>query len=155
MFAIFYLALIFMLLLAISFLGIFYYRNKKNISLYSFFILSFLFIILSLGGYHLCGDAKELKAWYRFGEKQYEFMMAYERLGGINGMIARLKRQLAEDPDNIDALVILGKLYLAKLDYVPAEAAFHHALELKPGDSQIEHWLDISKNPYQYIPLPK
>ena len=153
MFAIFYLVLISMLLIAISFLSVFYYRNKKNISMHSFFILSFLLIILSLSAYQLCGDAKELKSWYRFGEKQYEFMMAYERLGGINGMIARLKRQLAEDPDNIDALVILGKLYLAKLDYVPAEAAFNHALDLKPGDPQIKHWLDVAKNPYQYLPI--
>ncbi len=153
MLALFYLLLALMLLTAIGLVSIFYYRNKNNISIYSFFILAFLLIILSISGYQFYGNASQLKSWYRFGEKQYEFMMAYERLGGINGMIARLKRQLASDPNNIDALVILGKLYLAKLDYVPAEAAFKQALSLKPNDPQIKHWLDIATDPYHYLPL--
>jgi len=148
-----YLLYFFILLLLCIAVGIFYFfylHHKHSFSKKTCALLSIFLILASLGLYQLFGHSTDLKQWYRYGKNQYEFMMNYERLGGITGMIARLHRQLAITPNNVEAWVILGKLYIAKTDYPAAKEAFAHAHSLAPQNAEISHYLDIATNPANY-----
>lgn len=140
-----------MLFLAIGLFVLFYYRHKHLFTFSKFLLLSFFITVFSAGIYFLTRHTDEIQKWYVYGQRQYQFLMDYERLGGISGMIDKIHAKLEDNPKDVNTWVVLGKLYLAQLDYVPAGEAFQTALDLQPDNADVKHYLEISKEPYKYL----
>ena len=118
-------------------------KNKATFS--KGFLITFLFTLLfSLGLYQFSGDKNALKQWYTQGEQHYQLQMQFNALGGIDGIIARVKKKIQANPLDTQGWFILGKLYLMKPDYPSAKAALSKAHELDPHNEQINHYYEIA-----------
>lgn len=148
-----YLLLTLMFLCAIALLSIVYFRNPISFSRSNFLTLILFVALFSFSIYRLGSHHHHLKKWLVYGKRQYDFLIEYERLGGINGMIMRIQHKLEDNPTDLQAWVILGKLYIAKTDYPAAKEAFDQAHKLQPRNSEINHYLDIATNPANYALL--
>lgn len=148
-----YLSQLCLFLLAIALLSIVYLKNAKSFTFAHFFGITLLIGFFSFGIYYIGSRPQHLQQWLKYGKKQYEFLIQYERLGGINGMINRIQHKLDENPSDLEAWIILGKLYIAKTDYMAAKDAFTHAHTLEPHNSEVNHYLDIATHPAQYALL--
>lgn len=95
-----------MTLIALSF---FIPAPSKNI-----FCVGLFMIVFSCGCYWLTGQWQAYQAWQMHGKKHYELMVQYEQLGGIDGIISRIKQKLVANPDDPEGWKILAKLYKAK-----------------------------------------
>lgn len=127
---VFYSLIFVILLTGILFITIPFIRNKTIFSK-SFFIISSFMVIFSLTLYFSLGSSGHLKTWLVKGRKHYELLAQMNHLGGIDGMIIRIHKKLAENPDDAQGWFILGRLYLAKNDQENAEKAFNKVKELK------------------------
>lgn len=87
-----------------------------------------LFILFASFAFYFCfNNPTELRQWLDHGKRHYELLVEYERLGGIDGIIAKIKQKLAQNPSDRQGWMILGKLYKAKGDEKAAEEAFKKA----------------------------
>ena len=81
--------------------------------------------------YFSFGEPKALLNWYTHGKSHYQLMTEVDRLGGFDGIIARLKTKLENNPSDAKGWMILGKLYQAKEEYALADDAFARAKTLQ------------------------
>lgn len=118
------------LLTALLFVVVPFFKNKSLFSKGFFVIFSFV-VIFSLSVYFALGSQQDLKSWLTKGRTHYALLEQVDELGGLDGMIARIEAKLKEHPDDVQGWFILGKLYLAKNDQEKAEIAFKKADEVK------------------------
>lgn len=79
------------------------------------FLLSSLFIAcISLSLYQFSGNKIGLNYWLTRGKEHYLLMQQFQALGGLDGMIAKVKQRLAENPNDMQGQEILKKLLAAK-----------------------------------------
>ncbi len=71
-----------------------------------------------------------LSTWLQSGKKHYQLLAQFQQLGGIKGAIASVKAKLANDPNDKQAWILLGKLYLANHEEAAARSAFAKAKSL-------------------------
>lgn len=90
-------------------------------------ILSMLTMAFTFSFYLLSSHPFVLNQWLKYGQPHYQLLMEYEQLGGINGIIFKIKRRLAKNPNDRQGWLILGKLYKYKHDNKAAEKAFQRA----------------------------
>ncbi len=131
MYLLLYVSIFLMLTTSILVLAVPFIKTRSLSSHY--FLLPALFIILfSLSLYLTSNNSHALKQWLTEGEKHYRLQQEVNALGGIEGMIARIKHKLAENPRDAEGWFILGKLYFADQRYDAAKEAFGKAHELRP-----------------------
>jgi|GEM_PF-4934929 len=110
-----YLLLILMLVAALSLLAIPFLKNKALSS--KNFLAGALFILLAATGlYALTSDQPALHQWLTKGKQHYQLLIEYNELGGIDGIIERVKKKLAANPNDKQGRQILDKLYEMKGD---------------------------------------
>jgi cytochrome c-type biogenesis protein CcmH len=110
----------------------------------SFLLVSLIIVVMSLGLYHLTGNKPALNQWITTGKDHYRLLETVNQLGGINGLIARVRHKLEADPHNAQGWFILGKLYLSKEDNKAAYAAFSKAHELQPENDNITYYQKLA-----------
>jgi cytochrome c-type biogenesis protein CcmH len=128
-----FIAIVVMLLIAIALLAI-ALRTSPHFSYGRFFALAFFIALTSLGLYSISGNKYDLDAWLTQGKNHYALMQQMQDLGGIDGMIAKVKDRLAENPDDAQGWMILGKLYQVKQDTTQANIAFSKAKMLQQSN---------------------
>lgn len=133
-----------MLIGAISLLAIPFIKNRQKNSFSYFFIISLLMIVLSSLFYKNSGDQTALNQWLTQDKQHYELLVKFNELGGIDGIIARIQKKLAINPEDAQGWFILGKLYLAKKNNTAAAAAFKKAHALSPQHAEILHYYQIT-----------
>jgi cytochrome c-type biogenesis protein CcmH/NrfG len=113
-------------------------KHLKKIFVTLFLMFSFIFFIFSsTGGTH------QLYGWVNGGKQHYALLKQMQNLGGLDGMIAKLTKQIDADPQNAQAWMILGKLYLFKNDKTLALNAFKKAQELAPNNAENNKNIEI------------
>jgi len=137
-----YCMLIFMVVIALTILSIPFIKNHQ---LTKFVYSAIAVILLSTSLYGIFGSRQALQQWYAHGKEHYQLMEEYHQLGGVDGIIERIKMKLANHPNDAAGWFILGKLYLAKHDDENAKQAFIRAHELAPENQQIEQFYLQSK----------
>ncbi len=83
------------------------------------------FLCFSL--YFAISQPAAVNQWLEKGREHYALLVEYQALGGIDGMISRIKEKLDKNPDDAEGWIVLGKLYLAQHNEKAAKAAFQHA----------------------------
>jgi len=137
-----YVTLLIMMVASLGIIAVPYVLNKANFGR-GFIWVSVLFTLFAMGLYYLSGDKHALSQWITKGKAHYQLVETFNQLGGIEGMIARIKLKLKASPEDAEGWLILGKLYLAKADRLEAKAAFSKAHELKPQDEQINNYYKL------------
>jgi cytochrome c-type biogenesis protein CcmH/NrfG len=107
----------------ILFIAVPFIKNKMFFSK-SFFVIASFVVIFSLSLYFTLCSPQDLRTWLTQGRNHYELLVQMDQLGGIDGMIDRIKLKLVENPEDAEGWFILGRLYLAKNDKENAEKAF-------------------------------
>lgn len=125
-----YFLLTLMLLSAVIWLTIPFAKNQAIFSK-KFLTLIFIFIFCATLLYQLSGNSYALHQWLATGEKHYQLQTEVAQLGGIDGIIARVKQKLQNHPDDAKGWMILGKLYLFENKTEKAKEAFQKADALK------------------------
>lgn len=110
--------------------------HRSAISLRSYIGMVLLILTLSFGLYSV-QDHQGLKRWLGGGREHYQLVESFYRLGGLEGVIARIEQRLVVDPDDSHGWLILGKLYLASHDCVKAKIALTKANQLQPDNAEI------------------
>lgn len=72
-----------------------------------------------------------LKKWLQGGEKHYQLIQQFDRMGGLEGAITKIQIRLKDNPDDREGWLILSKLYLAKGDALRAQNALKKARDFK------------------------
>lgn len=135
--------LVLMLFSGICLLAIPFINTSTLLSKY--FLFSALFVtVFSLGIYQFKNNNLALKQWLAHGEQHYQLQEDIQQLGGFEGMIERIKKKLAANPDDATGWFILGKLYLANQDYTHAKQALDKAAKLRPNDVEIERFYNMA-----------
>lgn len=88
--------------------------------LFSFFVIAF---------YVGSERTKPLKTWLVQGKAHYDLMVTYQSLGGIDGIILKVRQKLMANPSDDQGWQILHKLYSIKQDPAHAAAALQHQLD--------------------------
>lgn len=117
-----------MLIAAILLLSAPFLKNHSYLGLLG--TLSFL-IIASIGLYSFFGSTKNTILWETQGKTHYQLLMQFNQLGGIDGIIDKIKNRLAQNPNDPEGWRILGKMYLFKKETQKANEAFKKADSLK------------------------
>jgi len=136
--------LILMLVSALSLLAVPFIANKSLLSR-GFIIIAILTTLFSLTVYRIFGNHQALEEWFSAGEQHYQLLVTLDQLGGVNGVITRIKKKLENNPDDAEGWFILGKLYLANQNYTEAKAALSKAHALQPQNEQINHFYEIAE----------
>ncbi|MCC2666542.1 MAG: hypothetical protein K0R24_1937 [Gammaproteobacteria bacterium] len=71
-------------------------------------------IAFSFSIYVFFNNTIALAQWINHGQQHYELLVKYNQLGGIDGMIAKIKQKLAQNPSDKQGQIILKKLYHIK-----------------------------------------
>jgi cytochrome c-type biogenesis protein CcmH/NrfG len=123
-------AIFIMLVIAIIIVSIPFIRNKIVFSRTLFLIIIFkVALVLTFLQFH--HHDKALSEWLAYGKLHYELLAKFKELGGVDGAIANTKKHLGQHPEDSQAWIILGKLYLAKQDLPSATAAMAKAQQLQ------------------------
>lgn len=139
-----YISLSVILAFAIGLLAIPYIQAKKSLLSKSFLILGLVILLFSFTLYSFFGAPSALKQWLTVGKQHYQIMLEYNQLGGIEGIISRIKAKLKANPRDAQGWFILGKLSLANHDYALAFTALDKAQQLQPENSEIRHYYLIA-----------
>ncbi len=138
-----YSLLLVMLLSSLCLLAIPFIRTNTISSPY--FLGSAIFVIVFSSGFYFYNqNHTALKQWLTVGQQHYQLQVAVKQLGGFKGMIDRIKKKLAANPQDAEGWFILGKLYLANGDYKEAKEAFNKAAQWRPGDPEINRFYNIA-----------
>ncbi len=121
--------MIFLFIIALTLLAIPFFMNKTSLFSKAYLLLALFTITFPLVFYFAWGQIKPLHHWLTRGKNHYDLQVEVDRLGGINGMIARIEGKLKENPEDRKGWSILGKLYLVVGEEVKAEEAFKKAAE--------------------------
>jgi len=62
-----------------------------------------------------------------------------------NAMVAALMRRVAENPSDVEALGVLGRLFLEKNDWPNAEIFFNRAVVAEPSDAMLSYMLGLAQ----------
>ncbi len=124
---------------ALGLLAIPFMRNQALLSK-DFFIIGLIATVFSFSIYHYFGQSAAVSTWFAQGKNHYKLMTEVDRLGGIDGIITRLKNKLEANPNDAQGWLILGKLYYAKQDFSLATQAFAKAHDLQPEDPEINRF---------------
>jgi len=141
--AILYGFLLLMLVTAMSLLAI-PFVLKKNIVSKRFFVLGLMTTAFTILVYLGTSNRDALKLWLTSGEKHYQLLTQLDQLGGVEGVIASIKKKLEANPNDVEGWVILGKLYLSQQRYIEARLALGKAHELEPDDEQINYFYHLA-----------
>lgn len=134
-----------MLLSALSMLAlplIITHDGNRFIIARNFLILSLLIAVCTFTLYRLSGNHTALQQWLEHGKQHYQLQIQLDQLGGVDGIIERIKKKLAANPQDAQGWLILGKLYLAKHDQAKAKAVLTKAHELQPENQEINKILE-------------
>ena len=101
-----YIAIGILLVCAISILVIPTLKLSSKPYLPVFFVISF-----SVFMYFLSGRAPSLQQWVTQGKQHYNVQVQVQNLGGINGIIEKIKLRLQDNPNDTKGWLILAKLY--------------------------------------------
>lgn len=134
-----YIAIAFMLILALALFSIPFIKNKSLFTK-SFFIPAILTTALAMTLYHYNSNNTALQQWLSYGKEHYNLLVNFNDMGGLNGMITRIKQKLEANPNDAQGWFILGKLYLSQQNYPAAKTAFDKAHSLNPNDDQINFY---------------
>jgi cytochrome c-type biogenesis protein CcmH len=139
----YYLYGIFILMLIISagFIAI-PFLKYKNLS--GFLFTTLFVIIFSLSIYQFSNHTNALRQWLTTGKQHYQLQVEINKLGGIDGIIKRIKDKLAINPQDPQGWLILGKLYIDKQDYDAAKKSLEKAHQLDPDNQTINHYYEIA-----------
>lgn len=137
----FYFLLSLMLVSAVGLLAIPFIKNRAVFSK-SFFAVTILIILSSLGLYYFLSDKQALKLWLTQGKQHYQLLLKVDELGGIDNIIERINKKLAANPQDAQGWFILGKLYFAKQDFASALTALTKAHQLNPGNEEITRYYE-------------
>lgn len=134
-----------LLLSALTLIAIPFVKNRVSILSTRFLAISAFIILFSFTLYLTLGQTKELQQWFSYGKNHYQLSIEVDRLGGIDGIIARLLKKLEANPNDAKGWFILGKLYFAKQDYTAAVDAFGNARYLQPQNQEINQYFEMAK----------
>lgn len=105
--------LLLLLISALCLIALPFIKNRHVVSK-GFFGAIFFTIFFSLSVYILLGDKFALAQWLAYGEQHYQLLVQFDQLGGIDGMIAKVKARVKANPDDKQGQLILDKLYQMK-----------------------------------------
>lgn len=108
------LSLTLLLMLALAMLALPFLKTKHSLLSKPFVLISASIVLTSMTLYLSFGDSKALLQWLAYGKQHYELAVQVEELGGIDGIIARLKKKLENRPNDQKGQEILHKLLAAK-----------------------------------------
>jgi cytochrome c-type biogenesis protein CcmH/NrfG len=123
-----YLFLTLMLLAGLSIMAFPFIKNQALLSK-RLSIIGLIMTLFTLNLYFTTGNKSALKQWLAQGANHYQLLVEFDHLGGLDGMIAKVKTKLKNDPHNAQGWIILGKLYHMKRDEANAATAFKQARE--------------------------
>jgi len=115
----------------------------KNLATRYFIFTSFFLVICSLSLYFFTSRPAGLRYWLTEGQSHYQLQQQIKSLGGLTGMIQRIKIKLQENPNDAKGWFILGKLYLANQQHEQAKKAFEKSLTLNPNDPTIKQFYEL------------
>lgn len=138
-----YIVLSLMLISALSLLAIPFFWHR-TLHAKHFLMIAILFSISAFSIYQFSGNKPALRYWLAEGKTHYQLQETIEALGGIKGMITRMKTKLKANPSDSAGWFILGKLYLTQSDTKQAAAAFKKAHELQPDNQEITAYYQAS-----------
>jgi len=78
------------------------------------FFTTIIFSIFSFSLYLFFNNRIILAQWINHGQQHYQLLVDYNQLGGIDGIIAKIKQRLAQNPSDQQGRIILEKLYRLK-----------------------------------------
>lgn len=135
-----------MMAMLVSGLGLVALPYWAQKSLFSFgFISCALFLVLfSLAIYSLSSNQAKLNQWITRGKQHYQLQVEINNLGGLTGIIQRIKQKLAANPNDAQGWFILGRIYLSNGNVDDAKKALENAYHLKPHDQEIKQFYDLS-----------
>lgn len=136
-----YILLILFVISALSLTAVPFFKNNISILSKPYLSIASIALAFSLCVYFSFGQSKELEHWLTAGQKHYQLAVEVNRLGGIDGIIEKLKQKLATNPTDAKGWVILGKLYYSKQDFSLAKQAFKNAYFLDPDNQEIKQLL--------------
>ncbi len=134
-----------LLIMALGALLILAAPYRKNIFSKYFLLLSLFVIGFSFSFYYFSANITALNAWLTSGKQHYQLLETIKDLGGIDVIIASVKKKLAANPQDAQGWFILGKLYFAMHDYENATTALQRAYELQPQNVQIRKYRELLK----------
>ncbi len=102
-----------MLLLSLCLVTFPFYQNNSIFSK-RFLLLITSAIIFSSVLYFFSGDKMAVLEWLTYGEKHYQLLDEFQKLGGVDGAIVQIEKRLKENPDDAEGWTILSKLYASK-----------------------------------------
>jgi cytochrome c-type biogenesis protein CcmH len=138
-----YVLLAMMLLAALGLLSLPFIKHRQVFST-TFATLLLLTACAAVELYWHSTDTKALRQWESQGRAHYDLMIKLNQLGGVEGMVKRIKQKLQANPNDAYGWFILGKLYVYEQDFPNAKAALIKAHDLNPNNPQINSF-------YQYI----
>jgi cytochrome c-type biogenesis protein CcmH/NrfG len=142
MMSVFYLYQGLMLLVA---LGLIAAACGKNRALWWLGLLSVATLVFTLVIYQQFGAKQGMRAWFESGEQHYQLSQEVNQLGGIEGIIARVKQKLELNPNDAAGWFILGKIYLGNHQYAEAVLALGKAMQLKPADKAMAEYYQLAR----------
>ena len=89
-------------------------RSDSNDFIFSKIIIFSIFSIFSFSLYFFLNNTTMLAQWINHGQQHYQLSVDYNQLGGIDGIIAKIKERLAQNPADQQGRIILEKLYRLK-----------------------------------------
>jgi cytochrome c-type biogenesis protein CcmH/NrfG len=125
-----YLLIVFLLTAALSITAIPFIQNRSLLSK-NFLAVMIFMILFPLSLYFFCGDKAALKHWLTQGEQHYQLQTQVETLGGIDGIISRVKEKIKADPNDPKGWFILSKLYSMKHEDKLAKEALYKANKIE------------------------
>lgn len=140
-----YCLFILMFLAALSIVAIPFLMTHQSLISRPFLILILFIGTFSFVFYAFTGNSLDLKLWLTEGREHYLLQEKFDDLGGVEGVIARIKVKLKAHPDDAKGWFILGKLYKAKQDEVKAKEAFQKAHLLQPQDKEMTYYAGLQK----------
>jgi cytochrome c-type biogenesis protein CcmH/NrfG len=132
-----------MLLMAVLIITVPFARQKKIFSR-QFLLVLVVMVCLPLMIYYFSTPRTALQQWLAHGKEHYELLTQFRELGGVTGTITRVKQKLADNPQDAQGWLILGKLYLAGKNYPEAKLALEQAHQLAPDDEQINTYYNFA-----------
>jgi cytochrome c-type biogenesis protein CcmH len=100
--------------------------------------IGIVFISLSLGFYWQQGSAKALLSYEHAREQSLKSAQFLAKMGGSSKIIAALLAQVQQHPQDAHGWYLLGRLYFSDNQFNAAIAAFTHANDLQPKNSDTE-----------------
>ena len=107
-------SIILLLVSALTIVAIPFVKHQQSLLSKPYLIISSSIVLTSIVLYFNFGQASALKTWLSYGKNHYELAVKVEELGGIDGLIARLKKKLEGHPNDKKGLEMLRKLTAIK-----------------------------------------